>query len=204
MSHRNSRQFVSSARPVTRQVPGTEVARIRRATLRDADRLRAMHHASLEALGAGHYSAHQIEGFLRDVVTVDEADLADGTFLVAEVAGEIAASAAWTLRRPAYAPDARAGGPGPVRATIRAVFTHPAFTRRGLATKVVRACEEEAVIHGRAEILDLWATLSGVPLYRRLGYRAGDATEMIPLPNGALFPAVYMSKSVVASASAEA
>lgn len=154
-------------------------------------------------MGANYYSAIQIEGFLRDVTTVDPLDLADGTFLVAEIEGRIAASAAWTLRRPAYAPEQLAGSPGPIRATIRAVFTHPAFTRRGLAATLVRHCEDEAILRGRANILELWATLSGMPLYRRLGYHAHEATQ-IPLPNGAHFPAVFMSKPATSSAGATA
>ena len=182
---------------------GVSAAQVRRATLRDAEALRVLHRASLRAMGADYYSALQIEGFLRDVTTVDPLDLADGTFLVTEIEGRIAASAAWTLRRPTYAPEQLAGGPGPIRATIRAVFTHPVFTRRGLAATLVRHCEDEAILHGRANVLELWATLSGMPLYRRLGYHAGE-TIQIPLPNGAQFPAVFMNKPAASSAGATA
>jgi hypothetical protein len=121
-------------------------ATLRRATSRDAPRLRAMHRASLITLGAGVYSARQIETFLDEVGTVDEALLADGTYMVAEVGDAIAASGGWTLRRPsydAYLSEEALKAPWTGRATIRAVFTDPCFARLGLASKIVGICEGE-------------------------------------------------------------
>jgi GNAT superfamily N-acetyltransferase len=173
-------------------------ATLRRATPRDAPRLRAMHRASLTTLGAGAYSARQIEAFLDAFDTVDAALLADRTYMIAEVGDAIAASGGWTLRRPSYdahLPDEALEAPPAGRATIRAVFTHPRFVRQGLASSIVEICEGEAAARGNATRLDLCATLSGLQLYRKLGYRS-EAPVSVPLSNGARFEAIYMTKSI--------
>lgn len=169
-----------------------------RATPRDAPRLRAMHRASLMTLGTGAYSARQIETLLDEVGTVDEALLADGTYLIAELGDAIAASGGWTLRRPSYdahLPEEALKASWTGRATIRAVFTHPRFARRGLASSIIEICEGEAAARGNAWRLDLCATLSGLPLYRKLGY-LGDAGLSVPLSNGESFSAIHMTKSI--------
>jgi GNAT superfamily N-acetyltransferase len=173
-------------------------ATLRRATPRDAPRLRAMHRASLMTLGADAYSARQIETFLDEVGTVDEALLGDGTYMIAELGDAIAASGGWTLRRPSYdahLPEEARKAPRKGRATIRSVFTDPRFARKGLASSIIEICEGEAAARGNATRLDLCATLSGLPLYRKLDYRS-DASVSVPLSNGERFEAIYMTKSI--------
>jgi GNAT superfamily N-acetyltransferase len=177
---------------------------IRRARPEDAEKLRDMHRLSLRGMGRSHYSPLQVEGFLQDVDTVDDGILSDGTFFVAELDGRLLASGAWTLRLPAYMSRLPAAVPEPApprRATIRSVFTHPDFVRRGLASRIMRLCEEEAVIHGLVTRIELHATLPAVPLYRSLGYRP-EKQMHFPLSNGERFAAIFMIKSLASAAQA--
>ena len=198
---------ITRLEPLDAALPGTGVPgsphersamTIRRAVPDDGPRLRAMHRASLRRLGAGSYSPALIDRFLAEVGTLDDALLAEGTCLVIESDGAIAASGAWTLGAQAL-DRARPPAAGPVsslpRAAIRSVFTDPHFVRRGLASTIMRLCEAEAAKGDRVADFELYATLSGLPLYRRFGYRA-VAPVAISLSDGNRFDAVFMTKRV--------
>jgi GNAT superfamily N-acetyltransferase len=171
----------------------------RKANAADIPALAAMHRASLFALGGRHYGPAALEGMLADIPTADPALIADRTYTICECAGTIVASGGWTFRRPCYedattdhgeAADAARAAP---TATIRAVFTHPGYARRGLGRTIMELVETEAAILGGAERLELCATLSGVPLYERLGY-AKVAPVRLALSNGATFDGWRMEK----------
>jgi GNAT superfamily N-acetyltransferase len=74
---------------------------------------------------------------------------------------------------------------------------HPAWARRGLGTRLLEACERAAWDAGFRRC-EMGATLSGVPLYERHGYRR-VAEIQVDLPGGELLPVVRMEK-VLASA----
>lgn len=164
---------------------------LRKATPADAPALRALHRAAFAGLAGAHYSRDQIDGFFTEVETVDPALIADGTYWLIEQGGLPVASGGWTIRPPGYAPAA----PAPGTATIRAVFTDSGHARRGLARRIMDRIEEDAVVMGEADRIDLCATLTGLPLYLALGYRAVEARSL-RLANGALFPAIAMTKTV--------
>lgn len=169
--------------------------RLRRANMADAAALRRLHRAAFAELAQEHYTPRQVEGFLADVETVDADLIGDGTYYVVEHHGLVVASGGWTLRRPSYArTEAADASAAAVRATIRAVFTDPGHARRGLARRIMDFSEEQAVVHGMAGRLELCATLSGLPLYLRLGYTPSHATTA-RLSNGETFSWINMSKS---------
>ena len=86
-------------------------------------------------------------------------------------------------------------------AKIRAIFVHPACARRGLGTLLLQHCERAAQSAGFDRV-EMGSTLTGVPLYRKMGY-AVDAEVNVPLPNGEALPIVRMSKSLVNACIAE-
>lgn len=169
---------------------------LRKASAADAQDLRILHRKAFTGLAGAHYSTSQIDGFFADVDTVDPDLIADGTYWLIEGSTGIVASGGWTMRPPRYS---RSGPVEPAStlgiSTIRAVFTDPAHARRGLARRIMEHVEEEAVIAGQAERIDLCATLSGLPLYLVLGYRPLEA-RTLRLSNGGLFPAIAMTKTV--------
>jgi len=169
---------------------------LRKATHADIPALHDLHRAALLELAGEHYTARQVEGFLADFRTVDPDLIGDGTYFVIEHKGRIAASGGWTIRTPAYAQDVAARHQANhARATMRAIFTAPGHARRGLASKIMTIAEEQAVILGMAERLELSATLSGLRLYARLGYHPTDA-KTVRLSNGETFSWIDMVKTI--------
>ena len=77
-------------------------------------------------------------------------------------------------------------------AKIRAFFVHPSWARRGLGTRLLEACEQAAWDAGFRRC-EMGATLSGVPLYERHGYRR-VAEILVDLPGGERLPVVRMEK----------
>lgn len=168
--------------------------RLRRAVPADVRDIGVLHRSALLGLAGEHYPRDQIDGFLNSVDTVDFDLIVDGTYYVVEHEHRIVASGGWTMRRPSYVrEDAKPADEPGTCATIRAVFTDPDHTRRGLARRIVCHSEEEAVTHGGAERIELCATLTGLPLYLRLGYEVTGARSL-RLSNGASFPAITMAK----------
>ena len=70
-------------------------------------------------------------------------------------------------------------------ARVRAMYTHPGFTRRGIGRLILTLCESAAVAEGFTR-LELMATLSGRPLYAAAGFEAieevADASGGVPVP----------------------
>jgi GNAT superfamily N-acetyltransferase len=166
---------------------------IRRATVADREALRAMQAFSISVLGGAWYSPEQIAAFICHVGTLDDFLLHEGTYYVAESAtGEIVASGGWSRQRPNYANVL--AEPSTSAPKVRGVFVHPAFARRGIASTLIARAESEAVAAGCRE-MDLTATLSGVPLYVKRGYRTQKKVELI-LPGGIGFPVVMMRKDL--------
>lgn len=170
-------------------------ARIRLARREDMPAIEAMHFLSVQALNTRDYTADQIEAFISHLGTYDPSLIDDETYFVAEEEGRIVASGGWSLRTPQFekGTEDAGNGPGmgqgmglsPNSAKIRSIFVHPQHIRRGLATRLVQLSEEQAVMAG-CRILELWATLTGVPLYCALGYEevgriAFAAPEVQPL-----------------------
>jgi len=170
--------------------------KLRRAQARDLPGLHAFQALSLRRLGAGRYSERQIEAVVAHG-TMDEVLVADGTYFVAEAGAALVGCGGWSLRTPRYA--AAAGGavspPGLGEATIRSVFVHPHWTRQGIATAVMAAAERDARGEG-AEVASLAATLSGVDLYLKLGYRR-IACFALGFDGGVTLPVVHMRKRLV-------
>ena len=130
---------------------------------------------SARALSRSDYSEAEIEALIAHIFGVDSEVVADGTYLVAEVDGQIAGCGGWSRRRTLFGGDrcaARENGlldPAVDAARIRAFFVDPAFARRGVGKAILAACEAAAVAAGFRE-LALMATLPGVPFYAAEGF----------------------------------
>lgn len=183
---------------------------LRRARRDDVPAIDAMHALSVRALGAADYTAAEIEAFLHSLHTYDPALIDDGTYFVLEHAGQVVASGGWSQRPPhAVLPQADAGqgrarafSLSPDSAMIRSVFVHPGYARLGLGSRLVRHAEAEAAAAGH-HLLELWSSLTGVPLYRRLGYQ-DIAPIVIPCADGGGVPALHMAKLVPAASATAA
>lgn len=179
---------------------------IRKATTADVPRLREVIEASVRGLQARDYTSAQIDGALQSVYGVDSQLIADGTYLVAEVAHSghaaplIVACGGWSKRKTLFGGDQYGGredsllDPAEDAAKIRAFFVHPEWARQGIGTLILDACERAAIATGFRR-LEMGATLSGVAFYRAKGYVEVE-NQSVPLSNGEVLPIVRMAKTI--------
>ena len=177
---------------------------LRKAVAADIPRLREVIEASVRGLQAEDYSPAQIEGALRSVYGVDSQLIADGTYLVVEIAEaagmRFVGCGGWSKRKTLYGGDQFSGredsllDPARDAAKIRAFFVRPDFARQGIGSLILEACEGAAIAAGFRR-LEMGATLSGVAFYRAKGYVEIEA-QSVALGNGERLPIVRMGKDV--------
>jgi len=174
--------------------------RIRAATFDDVPALERLIDESVRGLSAGYYSPQQIESSLAHVFGVDTQLVADGTYFVVEVDGQIAGCGGWSRRRTLYGGDKMKGAeddlldPRAEPSRIRAFFVHPDFARRGIGRMLLEACEKAASEAGFTA-LELAATLPGEPLYAACGFHVIERIEAT-LPDGVTVPIARMGKGI--------
>jgi GNAT superfamily N-acetyltransferase len=105
----------------------------------------------------------------------------------------------WSKRKTPYGSDHRANredellDPATDAAKIRAFFVHPEWSRRGIGKLLLDASEEAARAAGFRR-LEMGATLTGIPLYVRFGYVAGERVGL-SLEGGDVLEIVKMTKN---------
>lgn len=126
----------------------------------------------------------------------------DGTYIVVEDdESRIVGCGGWSFRATLYGGDhnpalrdAAKLDPSKDPARIRAMYTHPDFTRRGIGRLVLAANEASAKAAGftRAELM---ATLAGEPLYLACGYEPIERVNKMS-EGGVPVPGVRMGKKL--------
>jgi len=165
----------------------------RTATADDIPAIAALMDRAIGRLQADYLTPEQVEAS-RLSMGLDTQLIADGTYVVVEDAeGRIVGCGGWSYRATLYggdtgavARDAALLDPATDPARVRAMYTDPDFTRRGIGRMVLAANEAAARAAGfrRAELM---ATLAGEPLYRACGYEpiervASMADKGVPVP----------------------
>jgi len=127
----------------------------------------------------------------RTIMGLDTQLIEDGTYFVIEAEDRIVGCGGWSRRATLYGGDQSPGrnavllDPANDAARVRAMYTHPAFTRRGIGRLILKLCEDAAREEGFARA-ELMATLAGEPLYRACGYEAvenvNDDRGGVPVP----------------------
>jgi predicted N-acetyltransferase YhbS len=175
--------------------------KLRQATTTDIPALEELIRASVTALSAEHYTAEQISSALMHVFGVDTQLIADETYFVAEIEGQLAGSGGWSKRTTMFGGDQLKADtldslldPATEAARIRAFYVHPQWSRRGIGSRILTACEEAARAAGFIRI-ELVATLPGEPLYTARGYQKASAIQL-EMPDGGSLPAFRMTKSL--------
>jgi GNAT superfamily N-acetyltransferase len=173
---------------------------LRQADAADIPAVAKLIEASVRGLQADDYTPAQIEAALRTAFTVDSQLIADGTYFVVERSGEMAGCGGWSRRATLCGGDRHAVrqdtllDPARDAAKIRAIFVHPRWARQGIGSLLLQAAEEAAIAAGFTR-LEMGATLTGVPVYLRRGYRAMEELA-VPLEQGITLPVVRMEKTV--------
>jgi GNAT superfamily N-acetyltransferase len=182
---------------------------LRRALLEDKPALSRLIERSVRELQKLDYSPEQIDVALETVFGVDSQLIADGTYFAVTPDDDtnlIVGCGGWSRRRTLYGGDQWSGredapiDPARDAAKIRAFFVHPDWSRRGIGSMILRACEAAAIQEGFRR-LEMGATLTGIPLYEAHGYVQREKTE-VPMRGGLTLPIVRMEKIVSGTSAA--
>jgi len=148
---------------------------IRKAKIEEREAMQQLIAASARLLSREHYSDAQIEAAIATVFGVDTDLIEDGTYLVAEIDGQLAGCGGWSKRKALFGGDQYSSrdhqylDPETEPAKIRAFFIHPDHARKGIARAILTHCEDEARAQG-FRALELMATLPGIEFYRSMGF----------------------------------
>lgn len=164
----------------------------------DLDALKALMDAAIGELQKPFLDARQIASS-RAIMGLDTQLIDDGTYFVVEAGGELAGCGGWSRRATMYGGDQTPGrsaallDPAVDAARVRAMYTHPGHTRKGVGRLILALCEAAARAEGFKR-LELVATLSGEPLYRAYGFEPYES--IVDDRGGAGVPLLRMRKPI--------
>ena len=176
---------------------------LRLATSDDIEAISALMHRAITELQRGYLTAAQIQASFAGM-GLDTQLIDDRTYFTVwdrTVSGELTlvGCGGWSRRATLYGGNHSAGrsaallDPAKDRARIRAMYTHPAHTKRGIGRMILAAGEQAAKDEGFSG-LEMAATMAGVPFYKRCGYSVESEWEDT---NGAVaVPLCTMIKSI--------
>jgi GNAT superfamily N-acetyltransferase len=177
-----------------------EAPALRLARIGDADEIDALMKVSIRDIFPLFYTAEQTAASIRYISVVDRMLIEDRTYFVLDAGGEIVACGGWSRRDKLYTGSAETEGkvrlldPATEPARVRAMFVRGDWTRRGLGTRILEACEAAARAEG-FRTLALLGTLPGVALYAKYGFRELERTH-ITLPDGTMLACAAMEKPI--------
>jgi GNAT superfamily N-acetyltransferase len=166
----------------------------RLATEADLDALTALMNLAIAENLKPYLTLDQI-ATSHSIMGLDTTLVADRTYFVVEDDGRLAGCGGWSRRATMYGGDHTHGrdaallDPAQDAARVRAMYTHPSFIRRGVGGLILDLCAVAAAAEGFTR-LELAATLSGEPLYRKHGY-----VEIERFEDGGV-PLVRMGKGI--------
>jgi GNAT superfamily N-acetyltransferase len=170
----------------------------RLATVGDLEELRRVMDAAIGELQQGFLTPGQIESS-RAIMGIDTQLVDDGTYFVVLDGDRIAGCGGWSRRATLYGGDHTSGrrpallDPAVDAARVRAMYTDPAYARRGVGRLILTLCEQAAAAEGFTR-LELMGTMSGRPLYLSQGYVTVE--ELTDDRGGAAVPLVRMAKDL--------
>lgn len=113
----------------------------------------------------------------RTIMGLDTQLIDDRTYFIVKADGRLAGCGGWSRRATLYGGDASPGrdavllDPANDAARVRAMYTHPHHTRKGVGRLILSLCEEAARSEGFKR-MELMATLAGEPFYCACGYES--------------------------------
>jgi phosphinothricin acetyltransferase len=186
-------------------IAGRPTPRFRLATDADVAAVRRLIEASVRGLSEPLYSRQQVDSALRYLLGPDSQLIADGTYYLADVGGEVIASGGWSRRRTLHGGDQFKHGddslidPAAEPARLRAFFVDPRWARRGIGGLMFHICSTAARAAGFHE-LELTATLPGEQLYQTLGFTVVERGA-VTMPDGVALETALMRRSLAATPS---
>jgi len=164
----------------------------------DLDALRAMMTRAIESLQDGFLTPEQVRAS-HQVMGLDTQLIKDQTYFMVEIDGVLAGCGGWSFRSTLFGGDTSVVAREPTvldpdtdAARIRAMYTNPDFTRRGVGREVMALCEGAARAAGFSRT-EMMATMAGVPLYEACGYNLIEPIQAGPI-DGVYVPMQRMGK----------
>lgn len=179
----------------------TAAITLRLATEEDLAILAPLVEAAIDALLSPFLPPHLVAAS-HEIMGLDRQLVADRTYYLAECEGQVVGCGGWSRRATLFGGDqARERDPtllDPAHepARVRAMYTHPGATRRGVGRAILARCEAAAAAEGFAAC-ELAATLAGEPLYRACSYQPVERFEA-PTSGGYAVPLIRMRKTLSA------
>lgn len=169
------------------------------ADMDDLPMLHALMARAIAELQHGFLTPEQVTASHK-VMGLDSQLVRDGTYFVIEHIGIPAGCGGWSYRATLYGGDDSVVAREPQRldpatgaaAKVRAMYTDPAFARRGVGRLLLGLCEAAARSAGFGRV-EMMATMAGVPLYRSAGYHPVRKVASAPI-DGVSVPLLLMSK----------
>lgn len=164
----------------------------------DLEALKALMNAAISELQKPYLDESQIASS-KAIMGLDTQLIDDSTYFIVEDDGQLAGCGGWSRRATLYGGDQTPGrsaallDPTKDAARIRAMYTHPNHTRKGVGRLIIMLCEEAARAEGFTK-MELVATMSGEPLYRACGFEPYE--KILDDRGGAGVPLVRMRKSL--------
>jgi GNAT superfamily N-acetyltransferase len=170
----------------------------RLAVASDIPALTAVMDAAIDELQRAYIDEAQIASS-RAIMGIDTELIDDGTYFVVEHGDDIAGCGGWSRRATLYGSDHTPGrdsqllDPKVDAARVRAMYTNPAYARRGVGRLILWLCERAAAAEGFKR-LQLVSTLAGESLYAAYGFRPYE--RFADPTGGVAVPLVRMEKDV--------
>ncbi len=186
-------------------IAGKPTPRFRLATEADVPAVRRLIETSVRGLSEPLYSRQQVDSALRYLLGPDSQLIADGTYYLADVGGEVIASGGWSRRQTMHGGNQFKHGEDPLLdparepARLRAFFVDPRWARRGIGGFMFHVCSTAARAAGFRE-LELTATLPGEQLYSTLGFTVVERGA-VTMPDGVALETALMRRSLAATPS---
>lgn len=173
---------------------------LRIATREDIPAIEALMAASMAALLPKFLDEKQVARS-SETMGVDTLLIEDGTYFLVFVDDTLAGCGGWSRRRTLYGGNHTSGrddalaDPATEPAKIRAMYTHPDFTRRGIGRFLLQAGEQAARAEG-FKAMEMGSTAPGRQLYEACGYRLVEDLSQ-PSEDGTVVPILRMRKALV-------
>lgn len=173
---------------------------LRIATREDIPAIETLMAASMAAILPDFLDEKQVERS-SESMGVDTLLIDDETYFLVFIDDTLVGCGGWSRRRTLYGGNHTSGrddalaNPATEPAKIRAMYTHPDFTRRGIGRFLLEAGEAAASAEGFS-VMEMGATASGRPLYEACGYRFVEDLSQ-PSEDGISVPILRMVKPLV-------
>lgn len=157
---------------------------------KDVAKIKTLMFSAIENLQADYLTRDQISASHAGM-GLDSQLIEDGTYFCVWKDGNIVGCGGWSFRATLYGGNHSSGrnaarlNPVTDRARIRAMYTHPDYTRQGIGKLILETSEQAAEAAGFRSF-EMAATLAGEPLYTRCGYKVEkrwrDENGTVPVP----------------------